>query len=275
MSDTDCVAFLQWALPRLQMRWPGFRRVRRQVCKRLGRRAKALGLRELGAYRRYLEECPSEWAALDELCRITISRFYRDRAVFDLLRHELLPHLCAQATAGGEGALRIWSAGCASGEEPYTLAILWRLELERRYAGLALRLTATDADPFLLERARRGCYGAGTLRELPDAWREAAFRREGERYCLRARFRAGIEFRREDIRHEQPEGCFQLILCRNLVFTYFDAPLQRALAARIAERLAPGGLLVLGGHEQLPTPLSGFAPAAPGRGELWRRVAAQ
>ncbi len=85
MKDPECIRFLQWALPQLHMRWPGFRKVRAQVCKRIGRRMTGLGLSEFSSYRSYLEETPEEWSTLDTLCRITISRFYRDRDVFEHL----------------------------------------------------------------------------------------------------------------------------------------------------------------------------------------------
>ena len=90
MKHDDCVGFLQWALPRLRLRWPGFRRVRRQVCQRLGRRLRELGLGELQAYQLYLGNHPTEWQVLDGLCRITISRFYRDRTIFVALEREVL-----------------------------------------------------------------------------------------------------------------------------------------------------------------------------------------
>ena len=86
MNDADCVEFLQWALPRLRMRWAGFRKVRGQVCKRIGRRLKELGLGDIDAYRSYLDKHSEEWEILDGLCRITISRFHRDRKVFECLR---------------------------------------------------------------------------------------------------------------------------------------------------------------------------------------------
>ena len=90
MTDSDCVEFLQWALPRLKMRWPGFRKVRKQVGKRIRRRMRDLKLNGLSDYRCYLETHADEWARLDEICRITISRFYRDKGVFDELRDTVL-----------------------------------------------------------------------------------------------------------------------------------------------------------------------------------------
>jgi len=102
MTDQDCVRFLQWALPQLQLRWPGFRRVRRQVCKRIDRRLRTLELADLAAYQEYLSHHSEEWRYLDALCRITISRFYRDREVFQRLERQVLPELARNARARGE-----------------------------------------------------------------------------------------------------------------------------------------------------------------------------
>jgi chemotaxis protein methyltransferase CheR len=259
MRDVDCVAFLRWALPRLRMRWPGFRRVRRQVCKRIDRRLRALGLADARAYRTHLETHPAEWGVLDGLCRITISRFYRDRAVFDALRDEVLPRLSA---CGRTRVLHCWSAGCGSGEEAYTLAILWKLCLAARFPDVRLRVTATDLDAVVLTRARSGTFSASALRELPAAWRERAFVEAAEGWRVRPEFRDAIEFRHEDIRVPQTSAAdrFQLVLCRNLVFTYFELELQREILDRIAARMVPGGALVLGIHETLPPDTAGFAP---------------
>jgi chemotaxis protein methyltransferase CheR len=247
MSSSDCVAFLQWTLPRLNMRWPGFRKVRGQVCKRIRRRIAVLGLEDYEDYRDFVEENPAEWDVLDSFCRVTISRFYRDRGVFDLLAQRLLPLLAEQTTD-----LRCWSAGCASGEEPYTLAILLRMRARADDDGTTIHITATDADPVLLERASRACYPEGTLRELPVDWNAVAFTAQEDEFCLREEFRGDVRFRCQDIREEMPSGPFHLILCRNLAFTYFDDALQQSILQALLERLLPGGILVLGAHEQLP-----------------------
>jgi chemotaxis protein methyltransferase CheR len=253
VTDRECVELLQWASPRLRLRWEGFRRVRGQVCKRIGRRVKALGLEGAAAYRARLEADPAEWVVLDSLCRVTISRFYRDHVVFDALREELLPGLLRTARGRGESVLRIWSAGCASGEEPYTVAVLFRFGLLPAFPELRLELLATDADEALLARARRGCYPPGTLRELPRQWSARAFTltADGEQ-CLAPELREDISFRCQDLRTELPEGPFHLVLCRNVAFTYFAPPLQHEVLARLVERLVPGGLLVIGAHESLP-----------------------
>ena len=246
MQDTECVAFLQWALPRLGFRWAGFRKVRRQVCKRVARRMAALGLDGTKAYRGYLERTPAEWPILDALTHITISRFYRDRAVFDRLGADIFPKLARKRR---DGVVRVWSAGCASGEEPYSLAILWRCGNSGRPP---LQIVATDADPAMIARARAGCYARGSLRDVPGDWPAKAFEGSDNRYCVHPDYRGGVGFVQQDIRTEAPDGPFDLLLCRNLAFTYFDEPLQRRVLARILTRLAAGGYLLVGRHEKLP-----------------------
>ncbi len=251
MRDSDCVDFLQWALPRLQMRWAGFRRVRGQVCKRLARRLTELGLSDLDAYRTLLEAGTEEWNRLESLCRITISRFYRDRAVWDCLGDVLLPDLALLARRRGDGELRCWSVGCASGEEPYTLAMVWRRMVGATAARPTLRILATDADEQILDRARRGVYDESSLRDLSIDLR-GCFTTEGERFRIDPAYREPIAFVRQDVRVELPAVPFHLVLCRNLVFTYYDESLQRLLLTRLARRLISNGALVIGIHETLP-----------------------
>jgi chemotaxis protein methyltransferase CheR len=265
MRAADCAELLQWALPRLGLRWAGFRRVRGQVCKRIARRLAALGLGGLVAYRAYLESHPEEWQVLEALCRVHVSRFYRDRALFDVLRDRALPDLAADAAGRGAPALRAWSAGCAAGEEPYTLGLVWHFAITPRFPALRFSILATDVDPGALERARRACYPRSSLKELPAAWQEAAFladkERDDGRRCLRPELRAAVDFRCEDLRAHLPDGRFDLVLCRNIAFTYFEERQHRTIAAALVERVEPGGWLVIGSHERLDAAGLGLAPA--------------
>lgn len=269
MRDRDCVAFLQWALPRLGMRWPGFRKVRRQVCRRIARRLGEIGLADLAAYRRRLAAEPAEWRVLDSLCRVTISRFFRDRGVFASLGERVLPALAARSAAG-PAELAAWSAGCASGEEPYSVAILWHRAVAPDRPAASLRVIATDTDPVLLERARRAVYPAGSLREVPAPWRRRAFEQRGESFHLLSELAAAVDFRRQDLRRTNPGGPFDLVLCRNLAFTYYADDVQRAVLERIGSVLSPGGALVVGGHEEPPAAAAGFEPW-PGAACCYRR----
>lgn len=266
MEDAACVRFLQLALPRLRMRWAGFRRVRRQVCKKIGRRIGELDLPDASAYRSFLELHPEEWKFLDGLCRIPISRFYRDRGVFEILEREVLTRLAEEVRAGGGDIVRCWSAGCASGEEPYSLALVWDLRVSPRIAGGSLEIVATDSDAESLRRAEAGIYARSSLKDLPEGLRETGFALSEGQFVLRPEYRNRVVFAVQDIRRDMPPGPFELILCRNLVFTYFDEALQREILGRLAERLVPGGFLVIGRRESLPEGAKGFDGLSGGKG---------
>jgi chemotaxis protein methyltransferase CheR len=242
--------------------WPGFRRVHRQVCKRIGRRLAQLHLADVAAYRAFLLEKPAEWGVLESFCRISISRFFRDKPVFDRLGEDILPRLADRAVRDGRDRLLAWSAGCASGEEPYSLALLWHLGRAARYPGLGLSVVATDVDWRLLERARRGRYRPGSLREVPANWRRRAFQARNGEFELKEELRDCVEFAEQDIRCKTPPGLFDLILCRNLAFTYFDEVGRRATLARLVAALRPGGALVIGRKETLPEPCAVLAATA-------------
>jgi chemotaxis protein methyltransferase CheR len=234
------------------MRWPGFRKVRSQVCKRIARRLREIDLEDLDAYRRYLESHADEWARLDTMCRITISRFYRDRGTFHALETEVIPSLASAARGRGDHLLKAWSCGCASGEEAYTVAILWDARIAPRIPEIDLEIVAADADPQMLDRARRGTYTAGSLRELPEDLRRTGFEATSGLFLVADRFREYVSWLCQDVRVETPPGPFDLVLCRNLALTYFDEALQREVMNRVAAELRIGGALVIGSHESLP-----------------------
>lgn len=270
MKDSEGVAFLQWALPRLRLRWPGFRKVRRQVFKRIDRRMRELGIHDLPGYRASLESHAEEWTELDKLCRISISRFYRDKGVFHYLEKTVLPGLAAKLVTQGEAQLMCWSIGCAAGEEPYTLSLVWDLAVGPRFPSVALSIVATDADALALGRAQKACYAASSLKDLPPAWQATAFLESAEGFLLRNEHRTRVKFRLQDIRLEAPPERFHVIVCRYLAFTYFDEGLQQETLATIRERLLPGGALVIGRPESLPGPADGFEPWSESAG-VYRR----
>lgn len=260
MKDADRVHFLQWCLPKLGLVWPGYRKVRGQVYKRIQRRLEALSLSALADYQRYLEAHPDEWTVLDSLCWISISRFYRDKAVFEFLEQEVLPSLARQILTQGENVLRCWSIGCASGEEPYSLSLLWKLELKARFPNVRLVILATDIDDQAVARAQRGCYMPSSLKDLPERWRGQGFDHTAEGSLIKAEFRESVTFLKHDIREAAPKETFHLILCRYLAFTYFDITLQGTTLRRLVERTAPGGALVVGKGERLPAGEFGLVP---------------
>ena len=252
MKDIECVEFLQWALPMLRMRWPGFRKVRRQVCKRIHKRLRQLKLGNTRAYRDFIESHPQENDILDGFCRITISRFYRDKGVFQCVENHVIPELANHILDRDQDALQILSAGCSSGEEPYSLALMWDFKLQVRFPKIHLKLLATDADLQMLNRAEKACYPATAIKDLPMSWRKTAFIRNDALFCLESKHKTNVRLVPHDIRTEIPYHPFHLILCRNLVFTYFNITLQREILQRLWNNLHPAGFLVIGIHENLP-----------------------
>ena len=211
MKDSECVQFMQWALPQMQMRWAGFRRVHKQVCKRLDQRLKQLKLVEVDAYRDYLKTHADEWAVLDALSRVTISCFYRETAVFQFIEQQVLPELAQRLIERGDKTLKIWSIGSASGEEPYTVSIIWKLQLQSRHPDIELRVLATDADPVLIQRGQQACYPYSSIKNLPTAWRDRVFDKSEDNFCLKPEYQRCIHFLQQDVREDMPDEHFDLI----------------------------------------------------------------
>jgi chemotaxis protein methyltransferase CheR len=263
MTDAEFTAFFSEITALLGLRAAGYPHTRRSVRRRLSRRVRELRLHGLAEYRAYLATNSAELQWFDACCRITISRWWRDGAVMDNVAERVLPERAAAAVASGQGSLRSWSAGCASGEEPYGLALSARIDLRPRFPTLAFEVLGTDADPVVLARAAHGAYPEAALRELPLRLRDPAFEWRAGQHCILPEFRAGVRFQQADLRSAFPDGAFDLICCRNLAFTYFDEALQRRLARAFAGALRPGGVLVVGLHERLPAGIPDFGSTEP------------
>jgi chemotaxis protein methyltransferase CheR len=170
--------------------------------------------------------------------------------MWTVLVDDVLPRLAREAPGP---AVHAWSAGCGAGEEPFTLAIAWP----------AADVLATDIDDAQLARAAAATFPISSLRELPAEWRAAGFdERDGEAH-VRDAVRARVRFAHHDLRTAPPAGPFDLVLCRNLAFSYFDEPTQEALTASLRGVMRTGSAFVVGGDERL-TDERDFAPHAHG-----------
>lgn len=183
---------------------------------------------------------------------------------FDAFLSEVLLRLAEKGTPAA-----VWSAGCAAGEEPYSLRIAWE-ELPGKKP--PLRLLATDIDAVSLERAAAGRYPESSLREVPDALRRKYFGREGESYRVREEVRRSVSFRKMDLLRDGSPGRFGLILCRNAAFTYFGPDQRVSVAAMLGASLkdiqAPGGFPGLARISGGPKSGAGFPHRAVGRAGL-------
>ena len=224
----------------------GYRKVRGGVKKRIRRRMAQLRCTDMEDYLRILDEDPQEKTACENCLTVTISRFFRDRRLWEYLRTTVLP----DAAERSSGRVDIWSAGCANGEEAYSLALLWdMLGIDTR-----LHITATDLDTDNLERARLGVYELSSLKELSGSIRIRYFSPlPGERgYRIQPELTKSIRWLRHNMFDPPPEGPFHVVFLRNNLLTYYQgAELETALA-RITKTMAPRGYLVIGSHERLP-----------------------
>ena len=239
-------------LDRLDLPWAGYRKVRGGVKKRIRRHMEDLGCRDMPAYLALFEQRPDVREQCRQCLLVTISRFFRDRRLWDHLRFRWLPVLKEHYPEG----LRAWSAGCAGGEEPYSLAMVWVASAENAEQLPPLRITATDASPECLERARRGIYDSGSLREIPgDLRRRFLAPLPRHRWGIDPHLKAFIDWKPHNLLADPPpaaDGAFHLVLLRNNLLTYYRGEPLRAALEGIIQAMAPGGLLVLGSHEHLP-----------------------
>jgi len=240
--------FLKEVAPLFGLQWRPIRR--RGVKRKLERRVAEVGLSHFDEYFLKVRKDPEEQSQLSEILTVTISRFYRDGKVFNLLDHSIIPAIIKNQEEKGE--FKIWSIGCANGEEPYSLSMLWKARFENKFPKKRLVILATDINETLLKRAEDGRYKDSSLREAPEEIIRRFFRTEGGFYLIDRSVGESIVFRKHDILHEEPFHGMDIIFCRNLAFTYFSKEYQVNVLKKISESLNEGGYLVIGADEMLP-----------------------
>ncbi|MET0937246.1 MAG: protein-glutamate O-methyltransferase CheR [Luteibacter sp.] len=226
---------------------------RQLVQGRLLRRLRALNLSGFDAYCDLLRRDPaSELGELASCISTNVTSFFREMHHYEMLIDELLPRWLAEKKGG---RLRIWSAGCSTGEEPYALAMVLAEALERTGASIDAKILATDLSPQALEAARKGVYPVDRLGGVDDARRKRWFLRGEGAYdgyaCVHPRLRELVTIQPLNLLHEWPmQGRFDAIFCRNVVI-YFDKPTKQRLFARYAGMLESRGYLFLGHSESM------------------------
>lgn len=216
---------------------------------RLGRRLRELGLVSFEAYLERVRADRAEAERMVDVLTTNKTSFYRESAHFDFLVERGVPRWRER-----DQRVRIWSAGCSTGQEPYTVAMRLSGAI-RDVAAWDLRVLATDISERVLAVARAAEYGQAELSDVPPAQQKAYFEPAGSRVRVRQIIREVVQFARLNLLGPWPmRGRFDAILCRN-VMIYFDEPTRRALAERFCESLHPGGWLLIGHSESLgPSP---------------------
>ncbi|HMA35649.1 MAG TPA: CheR family methyltransferase [Chloroflexia bacterium] len=227
------------------------------ILRRIGRRMTALHSPSLGAYNTYVEGHPEEIGELVSAFLIKVTEFFRDPEAFAYLRENILARLIEHGSAH-ERTLRIWSAGCASGEEAYSLGLLLADMLGPSLPEWDVKIFATDVDEPAIDFARRGLYPANLLHNLPDNYLERYFVPADGSYRIGKTLRQMIIFGRQDLARGVPFPRIDLVVCRN-VLIYFRPELQQSVLDMFAYSLHPSnGYLFLGQAETVRPARSNF-----------------
>ena len=243
----------------------------RDAClrRRIAVRMRARGAHDYLAYCRLLDDDPGEYERLIDALTVNVTKVFRDPAAWSAVERTVLSALWPLPVS----RLQCWVAGCASGEEAYTLAALWHRFAEARREEerlVRVRILASDIDAASLAAAQRGTYGPAAFAETPADVRARYFGAEPP-HAAAAELRALVRFERRDLLQDRaPAGLMHLITCRN-VLIYFDRASQAALMQRFHDALAPGGFLLLGKVETVLGPSRALFEAVDQRQRIFRR----
>jgi two-component system, chemotaxis family, CheB/CheR fusion protein len=230
---------------------------RPSLTRRFERRMQAVGVTDYAAYRERLEEDPDEFADLFNTILINVTAFFRDPPAWDYLGTEIVPRVVEARAEHTD--IRVWTPGCASGEEAYTVGVLLLEALGEQEFRERVKIYATDVDEEALAQGRHATYPAKALADVPDELRDRYFERYDARYAVRKNLRRGVIFGRHDVINDPPISRIDLLVCRNTLM-YFDARTQDRIVGNFHFSLNEDGYLFLGKSEALVSRSSLFVP---------------
>ena len=220
------------------------------VYSRLSRRLRTLAMSSFRDYRDYISSDSKEIENFINSISTNHTKFFRESHHFDHFRTKVVLPFVQSLSKSSSKRMRIWSAGCSSGEEPYTIAAVVRRELKIS-VDHDLKILATDIDTDILAKAQRGEYAASAVSDVPKTYQEYFRPAAGEKLMIADSARSLITFRKLNLLQPWPfSGLFDAIFCRN-VMIYFDGPTKANLVERFTQQLKPGGWLYIGHSESL------------------------
>jgi chemotaxis protein methyltransferase CheR len=219
--------------------------------RRLEGRMRLIGLASYADYAHYIDKHPSEFNDLYDALTINVSEFFRDQSVWDALRRNILPAMVKSKLLSGKKEFKVWSAGCADGEEPYTYAIIILETLAYLSHSFKIEILGTDIDMPCLNRARKGTFAPARLRLVNQSILQRHFLPgDGGNLTISQTIKDLVTFKPHDLFTPPPSADFDIISCRNVII-YFSRELQQSLFRNFHDALTPGGYLVLGKVETL------------------------
>ena len=225
--------------------------------RRINRRIAVVGLATFAEYRDYLEVEPAEFSQLFDSMLINVTGFFRDPLAWQALQEQVIPELLAGK--GAKAPVRLWSAGCATGEEAYTLAIVLAEAMGAEQFRERVKIYATDLDEDALQQARAGAYEASTLADVPQDLVDTYFEPAGTKRAFRRDLRRQVIFGRNDLTRDAPISRVDLLAARNTLM-YFNAETQASIVRRFHFALSSPGYLFLGKAEMLLNHSDRFQP---------------
>jgi chemotaxis protein methyltransferase CheR len=230
--------------------WRGYRRVRKGVKKRISRHMSDLGCHNMATYLIELATNEDTRHICERLMTVSISRFFRDRKLWEILQSDIVPQLIERP----QEKINVWITGCASGEEAYSLRIIWE-DLRPTYPHLPnMEILATDLNSQYLERANAGAYPSSSLKELPKKLRSRYFHNQAEKklYFVKALLKDGIVWQNHNLLNDSLGRQFDLIFLRNNLLTYYNDVIKMSAFKKVTDSLSDNGFLIIGSHEKLP-----------------------
>jgi len=243
---------------------------RTYVERRLASRLRSLGLHSYRQYSRHIDGHPDEYARMLDALTINVTEFFRDPAVFAAFRSLVIPALVEAKDRANQRMIRVWSAGCASGEEPYSIAMAILDDLGARADDLAIMVIGTDLDPASLGTARAGVYDVAKLKGIPEEGRSRFIETDGETFHMTPLVRDHVRFRVLNLFTDPPLKPVDVVFCRN-VFIYFTREQQARVIEVFLDALGRGGYLVLGRSEKLPAALAERFDVVSGKERIYRK----
>jgi two-component system, chemotaxis family, CheB/CheR fusion protein len=234
------------------------------LMRRFAQRMQAAGVKDFPDYRRYLEAEPREFAELFNTILINVTGFFRDAPTWEFVADDVIPRILEQA--GDAHEVRVWSAGCSSGEEPFTIAMLLAEALGIDAFRERAKIYATDVDDDALRQARGAVFAPNRVEDVPESLRERYFQSHDGQFIMRSEIRRAVIFGRNDLLQDPPISHVDLVLSRNTLM-YFGPIAQARILANFNFALNRNGFLVLGKAEALGTHNGLFQPY-----DLKRRV---
>jgi two-component system, chemotaxis family, CheB/CheR fusion protein len=230
---------------------------RSSLMRRVLVRMQTIGAQGFAAYLDFLQVDPEEFTRLFNTILINVTSFFRDPANWEYLREQVLPELVGPPKSADP--IRVWSAGCASGEEAYSIAMLLAEALGMEAFRERVKIYATDVDEEALSHARHAAYGPRAADDVPAPLLERYFDRQDERYVFNKELRRSVIFGRHDLIQDAPISRVDLLICRNCLM-YFNSEAQARILSRFHFALAPRGVLFLGKAETLLAQSVAFEP---------------